>query len=592
MAGKCCLSVTRCFIAFILMLCVTSSPAYSQEVTATVRDPAVLELAKFMRSVFFDKIKTGNINPAPFNAKHPSFSNALHVEYFLEGRAVAEGYGISGNFKQSLDNAMNEIRIRGRLPQTLKPEDIMLSITFFGQAQEYAGRASLSKFLTHGVHGFYVQCEGKTRLIPNSRWITKNREQEKMVKLELGLIGCTLNDLKAGKAKLTRYETTHLVQVKNNAPLVRLTRGDIYIEQKDVTRKSVSTFLERTASWFSRNIDRTGNIEFAYILARNSHVNIVKLEHQWPAVRALGVAYQQTGKEVYKDMWWRASRFYLNKFLKKQEDKAIFLAKEESNIAMSGEAMMALKAIENSQFDDIYKSLVAALQDQRLSNASFRTWFVPATRNSDQDTYPGIVLRAMAQGFISGDMEQVPLQDVLDSVDFYVRWWYEHNQLLSFVPMYSKIFSLLYQELGEESYIDTLFEMNDVLMKCQLTSSRDNPEMVGRFYVRLCQQFGKPHASSTAAFVESLSHAYRVAVQLGENERASQYKRAMLLGMRSLMQLQVKEENTWYVREPEHALGGIRATVTDNNIYALSNANAIFAAEALLDLVKDGLLQF
>ena len=75
------------------------------------------------------------------------------------------------------------------------------------------------------------------------------------------------------------------------------------------------------------------------------------------------------------------------------------------------------------------------------------------------------------------------------------------------------------------------------------------------------------HASSTGVYLEGLIEAYRIANLIGENKRAKAYQTAIYRGVRSLRQLQFKDErDMFYISQRDYVLGGLRTTVYDNTI--------------------------
>ena len=101
----------------------------------------------------------------------------------------------------------------------------------------------------------------------------------------------------------------------------------------------------------------------------------------------------------------------------------------------------------------------------------------------------------------------------------------------------------------------------------------------GRFYDPNRRHFGPPHASSTAVYCEGLADAAALARNVGHFARAASYERAVAHGMRSLRQLQFRDErDAFYVARRQRVMGALRTTVYDNAVRVDSAGHALAAA--------------
>ncbi len=109
--------------------------------------------------------------------------------------------------------------------------------------------------------------------------------------------------------------------------------------------------------------------------------------------------------------------------------------------------------------------------------------------------------------------------------------------------------------------------MIDWILDLEEWQSARVPDMKGRFYDPARPRYGPPHASSTGVYLEGLIDAYRLAKDVGDESRAKLYRRAILRGLRSLMQLQfVDDVDMFYISRVKAVRGGLRTTVYDNTI--------------------------
>ena len=88
----------------------------------------------------------------------------------------------------------------------------------------------------------------------------------------------------------------------------------------------------------------------------------------------------------------------------------------------------------------------------------------------------------------------------------------------------------------------------------------------GRFYDPT-RPFGPPHASSTGVYLEGLIDAHQMAKAVGDSGRQEKYRRSIIRGLRSVMQLTFLDDvDLYYVHQKDKVLGGVRETVYDNEI--------------------------
>jgi hypothetical protein len=110
--------------------------------------------------------------------------------------------------------------------------------------------------------------------------------------------------------------------------------------------------------------------------------------------------------------------------------------------------------------------------------------------------------------------------------------------------------------------------MNDWLVDTMQEHSRvAYDDTLGRFYDPVSNKYGPPHASSTGVYLEGLIDAFAMARELGDKEHQEKYRRAIVLGLRSSMQLQFADDiDLFFVHDRERVRGGMRTTVYDNRI--------------------------
>ena len=199
-------------------------------------------------------------------------------------------------------------------------------------------------------------------------------------------------------------------------------------------------------------------------------------------------------------------------------------------------------------------------------SGEFNTFLLPTDRHDNQNFYPGEALLFWATRLAreqGGDPARF-----LRSFAFYRRWHRIHRNP-AFVPWHTQAYYTALPVAGEDAgeLRDFIFEMNDWLLGMQQWETAPDPDLRGRFYNPRHPEYGPPHASSTGVYLEGLIDAFDLARREGDAARAGRYRLAILRGLRSLIQLQFRDEiDMYYVVQRERVLGGIRTEVYNNAI--------------------------
>ena len=115
------------------------------------------------------------------------------------------------------------------------------------------------------------------------------------------------------------------------------------------------------------------------------------------------------------------------------------------------------------------------------------------------------------------------------------------------------------------------------------------PDLPGRFYNPSRPDYGPPHAASTGVYMEGFADADALDRALGDRAREAAYEQALQRGLRSLQQLQFRDQyDTYYISRKNRALGALRTEAYDNAIQVDSAAHALLATVKILHPVEFG----
>lgn len=220
------------------------------------------------------------------------------------------------------------------------------------------------------------------------------------------------------------------------------------------------------------------------------------------------------------------------------------------------------------------------------ADGSFAPWFKEPTYSYDADYlltfYSGEALLALAEYYIRTNDRSV-LEPINRAVAFYLDAYVtdlDQNYYPAYVPWHTMAYATLYKHTKEQRYADAIFTLNDKLLELLDTS-----ETVGQFYNPQTPQYGTPHSSSDAVYLEGLAHAYEIAVLTQNTERAHAYQEAILIAAQHLLSLQYTNPIMVYAAEPSTYIGGIRIGSDRPSIRVDTTQHAVDAFQKLLEVL-------
>ena len=370
-------------------------------------------------------------------------------------------------------------------------------------------------------------------------------------------------------------------------------------DARAVTLFRGSTLVEPTpAAGASRAADLAAGIE-AWMLANTSDEGALPYKY-WPsrgqvspadnAIRrllatiALGRWGALRGKAHVRAAALRNLRFNLRRYFRALDDGRGVLV-EPTGAKLGAAALAALAIIETrapQEFGEELSMLVKAIDSLEDDALGFRTFFFPPERDgTNWNFYSGEALLFWAEAARRGVAGAPSLARCLRVFEA-SRARHRRNRNPAFVPWHTQACASLYAQTGRRELAQFVFEMNDWLLPMQQWDGMA-PDLRGRFHDPRRPEFGPPHASSTAVYMEGLGDAAALARALGEGRRAAEYERALGRGLRSLRQLQFRDRrDAFYVSRRRRVLGGLRTRVYDNAVRIDSAGHALAAAIRIL----------
>ena len=353
----------------------------------------------------------------------------------------------------------------------------------------------------------------------------------------------------------------------------------------EITIEKINQTLMLAGQYLLNNQKPDGSLQYLYFPQAQQFSSANNMIRQWMSTIALAEMRDYTRDEKYGRAFEKNMEFnFRNSY---PEDGALghIPYGNESKLGAAAFALTSAIKDDGNKYSGQQRKLTnLILYLHNPSDGSFRTFYFPKERNDNQNFYPGEAMLALMILYEEAGNETY-LGAVRQSFDYYSAY-HRKNPNPAFVPWHTMALYRLYQIGQDARYSDFIFDMNDFLITIQ-NKSCSSPGNLGRFYDPKRGYYGPPHASSDAVYVEGLTYAYRLAKELGREDKAESYKEAIILGTRSLVELQYKEAEAENRTDAYILLGGIRTSTERPEIRIDNSQHTIMALLQVLHTFSD-----
>jgi hypothetical protein len=414
-----------------------------------------------------------------------------------------------------------------------------------------------------GVHGVALEYGGQQKLLcPTEIFTTDHLMHDALLSLgeQLGLSASQL-----AQASISRFRTTHWVELRPGGEVVQLQCGLIVIPPRAVTERALNAAIERLAEYMMYRQRADGAFSYQYEPARDQYSEEDNAVRQAGAAWALSYYARRSRSAAALASADLAIRNHLERLTELTDiDGAAFIRTPDNDNELGVTALTCLALLDHPQRErfttDINRLLTGILWLQR-PDGRFITAFPPAHQLPSQNYFPGEALCALARAYRADPQERY-MQAFGRALDFY-RNYFEKQRVPAFVPWQVQAFSEMALQSKREDFARFVLEMSDWLAGTQLNEHNCPwPEMWGGFAPYTTGRAGV----STASYLEGFVDALRLARQRGDAERARRYEQAIAAAVRFVIQLQVRPEEAYFIRSPQDAVGGIRTTPSHNHL--------------------------
>lgn len=390
-----------------------------------------------------------------------------------------------------------------------------------------------------------------------SRTVELFMEQRKLVDQQFAALGGRLFLLSCCQ---------FMIDCKEEVRAFETYRANRIVREAANPSADVQSLIDGMTGWFINNQASDGSLPYKYWPSSGSYSMADNTIRRFMATVAFNRLAKASGRTDIRGAAARNLEFNLARFYK--EESGLGLIEWNGSVKLGAVAMAALAILE-SPSRNRWQNELAALQHTIdrlwLPDGAFRTFLRPAHRNDNQNFYPGEALLFWA-ALLEQQLDPFLLTRALKTAAHYRRH-FKAKPNPAFVPWHTQAVCRLFRLTQDQSLRDYVFEMSDWLLPHQQWGDDIDPDLRGRFYSPERPDFGPPHASATGVYLEGLVDALEMARDAGDDTRAASYETAIRRGIRSLSQLQYRDEiDAFYVTHKQRVLGAIRTEVDNNEI--------------------------
>ena len=372
-----------------------------------------------------------------------------------------------------------------------------------------------------------------------------------------------------------------LLPAAEDGRIVELFRGSTLIDPTPAADEDRAADLANgIGRWMAGNLSAEGALPYKYWPSRGEESPADNAIRRFLASLALARLGELRGSPSIREAARRNLRFNLDRYFRAIGEGCGAIV-ERTGAKLGAAALAALAILESparAEFLEELSMLAAGVDSLSDDEHGFRTFFFPPERDGQNwNFYSGEALLFQAEAARRGFAGAPSLERCAAAFErCRARHYRKRNP--AFVPWHSQACTSLFAQTGRREFADFVFKTNDWLLSMQQWDGLE-PDLRGRFYDPRRPEFGPPHAASTGAYLEGLADAAALARALGDGKRASVYGRALDRGLRSLRQLQFRDErDAFYISGKDRVLGALRTEAYDNAVRVDSAAHALAAA--------------
>ncbi len=462
-----------------------------------------------------------------------------------------------------------------------RPGDVV-EVSVAGRFRPVAARRFARVFFPRerGLVGMEMTLGGETVRLAPTRMLAANLGFDRALSKFLAERAISFEEFRGGGTLRAFHARQFLLPGAEGGGPIELFRGSMLVESDpSIDTERATRLADGIGRWMLANQSAEGALPYKYWPSRGEESPADNAIRRFLGSLSLARLGNLRASAEIRDAARRNLRFNLKRYFRNiGEGRGAIV--ERTGAKLGAAALAGLAILEcgaESEFGEELGLLAAGIDSLADAQCGFRTFFFPMERDGENwNFYSGEALLFWAEAARRGSPCAPSLPRCVAAFER-CRARHLRKRNPAFVPWHTQACVSLFEHTGRRAFANFALEMNDWLLPMQQWEGLA-PDLRGRFHDPLRPEFGPPHAASTGAYMEGLADAAALARALGEERRASAYQRALSRGLRSLRQLQFRDErDAFYVSRRRRVLGALRTEVYDNAIRLDSAAHALLA---------------
>lgn len=485
------------------------------------------------------------------------------VALYAAGRSLGSAWGEGAGLQDAIHKAWTA-------PQ-LRPDQATHAVLVVATDRTKINPNAIGRSFSNvhkGVLGAMVESPQGDFLLSPIQCVTSNQSIEELLKAEAKRRKLDYEDWIKSARVFSVSARQFYIPLKPGKPATELLRGNVVIKSSEVTQQSVQYFEKLLTEWLFNNLAPNGRLTYIYYPSTGRESKSNNMIRQWMGSVAMGRAARIHDDSQAAELSYKNIRYNLTEFYRSEGELGYIDYENEAKLGAAALALIAvIESPRRAELAEYERGLLNTTLHLWQPNGRFNTFLKPANRNDDNHNfYPGETL--LAWSFLYAQSGDADLLDKSMKSFVHYKEWHLKNRNPAFIPWHTQAYYQLYRKTQNAALKDWIFEMNDWLVDVMQTNSRvAYDDTIGRFYDPTSNRYGVPHASSTGVYLEGLIDAFVLAKAVGDKAHAEKYRKSIILGLRSGMQLQFQDDiDMFYAGHHERLRGGMRTTEYNNEI--------------------------
>ena len=514
-----------------------------------------------------------------------------YVAFYHSGRWGGEAWGEGTGLKSAIVDAYKKAKASDKLP-TPATEAMLVVPTDRSPLRLDNYKANFSN-VHRGMRGAFILPKDEEsglepfRLSP-TKTIATNRAINEEIEREAKERKLSVKDWLAQSDIFSFKARQYYIPLSSDKPAEETARGNRIIPVSEVTQKNVEHFTELLASWMFNNLQPNGRMTYMYYPSSGTEGRGNNMIRQWMGTVSMG---REAKLHPERNLFPRVEqniRYNLEQFYRSEGELGYIEYERQAKLGAAALAMISLiESPVREQFAAYEKGLLALTLHLWQESGEFFCFYKPADKKQANlhNFYPGETLLAWAFLYEQNG-DTALLEKAMQSFRYY-KDWHLKNRNPAFVPWHTQAYYTIWKKTKSKELQEWIFEMNDWLVDEMQSDSRvAYDDTIGRFYAP-SRNFGPPHASATGVYIEGLIDAFALAREIGDKAHEEKYRKSIILGLRSSMQLQFQDDqDMFYATNKQRLRGGMRTTVYDNEIRVDNVQHVLMGVQKVLERFK------